>query len=221
MIIKEFSFAEDQLHYFVGLGSLIINNLELDDIFNLIEIIQKQHEGVMLQFFNRKLILNYNHIFYACYHTLKTFRHKKNISNKMGIEFLLYLSADRQIKRTLENYGITIHNIKQGTIDFCVISNSNNLEKVRMDLLKETNAEEIDLNLGKDSYDKYERIKDYFEIKENQIKAVLKSYRILTDDTKPTKNNIGDFYLALEDLICEKMVLLSLEKTSYELESAE
>ena len=206
MIIKEFSFAEDQLHYFVGLGSLIIKKLKLDDIFNLIEIIQKRYDGVMLQFFNRKLILNYNHIFYACYHTLKTFRHKKNISNKMGIEFLLYLSADRQIKRTLENYGITIHNIKQGTIDFCVISNSNNLEKVRMDLLKERILTS-QLFLSR--------------LIENQIKAVLKSYRILTDDTKPTKNNIGDFYLTLEDLICEKMVLLSLEKTSYELESVE
>ena len=155
MIIQEFSFSEDQLHYFVGLGSLIITKIELDDIFNLIEIIQKRYEGVMLQFFNRKLILNFNHIFYACYHTLKTFRHKKNISNKMGIEFLLYLSADRQIKRTLENYGITTHNMNQGTIDFCVISNKSNLEIVRRDLLKEINAEEIDLNLGKNSYDKY------------------------------------------------------------------
>ncbi len=221
MIIQEFSFAEDQLHYFVGLGSLIITKLELDDIFNLIEIIQKRYEGLMLQFFNRKLILNYNHIFYACYHTLKTFCYKKNISNKMGIEFLLYLSADRQIKRTLENYGITTHNINQGAIDFCAISNNNNLEIVRRDLLKEINAEEIDLNLGKTSYDKYERIKEYFGINENQINTVLKSYRILVDDIKPTKTNIGHFYLALEDLICEKMVILSLEKSSYELESAE
>ncbi len=221
MIIREFSFPEEQLHYFVGLGSLVITKLELDDLFNLIDLIQNRYEGVMLQFFNRKLILNYNHIFYACYHTLKTFHLKTNISNKMGIEILLYLAANRQIKKALKFYGITKQNINQGTIDFCIISNNNNLEIVCKELLKEISNEEIDLDLGESSYDKYKRIKEYFGINKNQIKAVLKSYRIFFDDIKPNKNNIGYLYLALEDLICEKMVLLSLEKTSYELESAE
>jgi len=221
MIIQEFSFPEDALHYFVGLGSLIITKLELDDIFNLIEIIQNRHEGVMLQFFNRKLILNYNHIFYACYHTLKTFHLKKNISNKMGIELLLYLAANRQIKKAIEYYGITTQIIHQGTIDFCIVSRNNNLDIIRKDLLKETSAEEIDLDLAKSSYDKYERIKEYFGINKNQIKTVLESYRILIDDTRTNIRNIENLYLAIEDLICEKMVLLSLEKSRYELESAD
>ena len=216
MIVQEFYFPEDHLHYFAGLGSLINTNLELEGFFNLIDLIQNQFEDVILQFFNRKLILNFNHIFYAIYHTLKSFHLKTNISNKMGIEFLLYLGGNRQIKKAIESFGITTHQINQGTIDFCIISINNNLRMILTEILTRTKAKEISFDLGKKSYTEFEIIRKYFRINENQIKTVLKSYRVNAEDTFSKESNFENLYLALEDLICEKMVLLSLERNTYD-----
>ncbi|TFG17154.1 MAG: hypothetical protein EU531_04125 [Promethearchaeota archaeon] len=216
MIVQEFSFPKDNLHYFIGIGTLIDMKVEFDDLFELIELIQNRFEGVMLQFFNSRLILSYNHIFYAAYHTLKTFNLKTNISNKKGIEFLLYIAASRQIKRALEYYGISMQQLNQGTIDFCIISMNTDLEIILKDILCKINVKERNLELAKKSYAKYEIIKEYFGINENQIKVVLKSYGVNFDDIQSNKNGINYLYLAIEDLICEKMVLLSLEKISNE-----
>ncbi|TFF84347.1 MAG: hypothetical protein EU552_00575 [Promethearchaeota archaeon] len=216
MIVQEFSFPEDQLHYFLGLGSLITTDLDLDTIFDLIEYIQNRFGGTMLQFFDQRLVLNYNHIFYAAYHTLKTFHLKMNISNKMGIEFLLYMATSRQIKRAIEYYGIKTNQLCQGTIDYCIISMNDDIEIILSDILNEINLKEINLKFSNNSYAKYENIKAYFGINENQIKAVLKSYRMSVNDILSDRNKIKYLYLALEDLICEKMALLSLEKVSYD-----
>lgn len=214
MIIQEFSFPEDQLHYFVGLGSISTTELELEDFFNLIELIQNKFKDMILQFFNKRLILNNNHIFYAIYHTIKSFHLKTNISNKQGIEILLYLAANRQIKRAIENFGIDKHQINQGSIDFCIVSMNRNLEIIFSEILNQIKAKETILDLGRLSYKKYETIRKYFGINENQINTILKANGVILDNILPNENNIESLYLALEDLICEKMALLSLERNS-------
>ncbi|TFF85804.1 MAG: hypothetical protein EU517_01215, partial [Promethearchaeota archaeon] len=202
-----------QLHYFVGLGSLISSfRLELSDIFNQIDTIQNRFNDVTVQFFDTRLILNYKHVYYACYHALKSIQLERNISNKIGIEFLLYLAADRQIKKALKHYGITNAQLLQKKLAYCIISLKNNLDAVLKNLLKGIGAEEVDLDLTKKSYAKYETIKDYFELNDNQIKTVLKSYEKNTESDLSKEKELERLYLALEDLICEKMVLLSLEK---------
>lgn len=213
MIVQEFTFPERNLHYFVGVGSLITNTLKIDDIFELLERIQNQFENCMIQFFNKKLILNFNHIFYACYHTLRSFHLKANISNKMGIEFLLYLSANRQIRKALKYYGLTKENVNQEQITFCIISLTKNMDEILTEILNLINATETKLNLDKEPIVKYENLKKFFEINDNQIVTVLKSHGININKIVPNRNNIIQLNLAIEDLIAEKMVLLSLEST--------
>ncbi len=214
MIIKEFSFPEKNLNYFVGISSLIVKELTLDKIFDLLNTIQNAYDNIMVQFFNKNLILNSNHVFYASYHTFKAFSSETNISNKKSIEFLLYLAANRQIKRAIEHFGINDLIVNQSVLHFCIISQRNNLKIIIEDLLKLFNAKAIEMNLDDFSIDKYNKIKEYFEFNENQINTILKSHGIELDDIKPNNNNIKNLYLAIEDLICEKMALISLEKSS-------
>ena len=221
MIVQEFTFPERNLHYFVGLGSLIVNTLKFDDIFEFLDSLQNQFENCMIQFFNKKLVLNSNHIFYACYHTLRSFQLKTNISNKMGIEFLLYLSANRQIRKALKYYGITKENVNQEQIAFCIISLTKNLDLILTEILNLINATETKLNLDKESIIRYENIKNFFEINDDQLITVLKSHRININNIIPNRNNITQLNLAIEDLIAEKMVLLSLERTQEEGHSKE
>jgi tRNA threonylcarbamoyladenosine modification (KEOPS) complex Cgi121 subunit len=214
MIIKEFLFPEMNLNYYLGINTLIVKDLTLDRAFALMDTFQNTHEDVMIQFFNKNLILNSNHIFYAFYHTFKAFRSDTNISNKRNIEFLLYLAINRQIKRAIENFGITDLIVSQGVLDFCIFSRNKNLKTINEDILKIFNAKEKEMNLDDFSIDKYNRIKEYFEFNDNQIKTVLKSHGILLDVIKPNNVNIKNLYMAIEDLICEKMALLSIEKTT-------
>jgi hypothetical protein len=93
---------------------------------------------------------------------------------------------------------------------------NDDIEIILSDILNKINLKEINLKFSNNSYAKYENIKAYFGINENQIKAVLKSYRMSVNDILSDRNKIKYLYLALEDLICEKMALLSLEKVSYD-----
>ncbi|MFX0075288.1 MAG: hypothetical protein ACFE96_07595 [Candidatus Hermodarchaeota archaeon] len=62
------------------------------------------------------------------------------------------------------------------------------------------------------SEDKYSFFKDYFKFSDNQILTVLKSYGYHNSILDKKTKNLEDLFRVLNDLICEKMVLLSLEK---------
>jgi len=214
MIINQFSFHDKNLNFIVGVGSFVKIGLRKEDIFNLIDIIQSKYENVIIQFFNRKLILNIEHIFYACYYSLNAFNLKTNISSKIGIEFLLYLSANRQIKKAIKDFGITDFNLNEGLFDYCIISFDNNLESINQELIADINAKETEIDLEDYSIEKLKSIIQYFGLKHNQIISVLKSYGLIIDEIILNKINIKKLIQSLEDLICEKMVLLSLEKVT-------
>ncbi len=68
------------------------------------------------------------------------------------------------------------------------------------------------LNLENLSIDKLKNVKKYFEFSDNQILTVLKSYGYQNVILDINSLNLESLYRALNDLICEKMALLSLEK---------
>ncbi|MCP4762661.1 MAG: hypothetical protein GY870_12850, partial [archaeon] len=71
------------------------------------------------------------------------------------------------------------------------------------------NANEIDLIIESLDKKKWELIKEYFEISTNQINAILKT---LDNNGGQNGFNLNHQTMALQDLICEKMSILSLEK---------
>jgi hypothetical protein len=79
------------------------------------------------------------------------------------------------------------------------------------DLKNKINLNEIKFEIDGKSIEKFNRIRNYFEISDNQINIVLKSYKLAREDKKINQHSLDDLFLALSDLIREKMVLLSLE----------
>ncbi|MCK4384112.1 MAG: hypothetical protein KAW66_12505, partial [Candidatus Lokiarchaeota archaeon] len=71
---------------------------------------------------------------------------------------------------------------------------------------------DLSLNLENLSVDKFNRVKNYFEFNDNQILTVLRSYGYKNDILDINSLNLESLYEVLNDLICEKMALLSLEK---------
>ena len=225
MIVKEFNLADLNLKYFVGINQISFDlvklltknkikneNDALDYIFDVIDHIQDSFQESTIQIFSNQYVLDQNHIFQASYFVELAFFNKLNISNKKNIEFLLYLATNRQIKISIEAFGIRHSDLERGELSYCIISHKNNLHEINDQILQNLFAKDSEVKLNHKSFDKYQKIKNFFEIMDNQIKVVLNSYGIKTNNKEFTNYTLNDLYLALNDLICEKMTLLSLEK---------
>ena len=214
MIVKNFNITELELTYFIGINRIKINAnvYTIDQLFELSDKIQNKYSDSILQFFNENYILNTEHIFNACYFSLKAFHYKKNISNKKEIEFLLYLATKRQIKSAINDVGINNSNIQNGIVNYCIVSYVDNVSVINNAIKEALNANEIKFTLTQENADKFKIIKEHFEISDEQIKIILNSYGIKKDIEVLLKENIHSLYSVLNELICEKMALLSLEK---------
>ncbi|MFX1311100.1 MAG: KEOPS complex subunit Cgi121 [Promethearchaeota archaeon] len=225
MIKKEFNIKEISLKYFVGINQIkfnlrqflqlfkIYNEAEaLKYLFKLIQELQNNNKGSLIQFIKDKYLLNENHLLTACYYMQKAFYYNNNISNKKNIEFLLYLSTNRQISKGIETFGIDINDLRKGNLLFCIVSEFNNIDKINSEILRLLKVNEIELSINSLSNEKLTAIKEYYDISDNQFFTILNSYGIKYIDEKISNIDLNSISLALYDLICEKMALLNLEK---------
>ena len=201
-------------NYYVGINQIEIDpkEVQINKLVELIEVIQSHYEDTVLQFFNDRYILNPEHILHACYFVQKAFYTKYNISNKKNLELLLYLAAKRQIKLSLECFGVNDDNLRDKRISFCIISLKDNIQQVNIEINNNLHSKDIGSNLGNLSIDKFKIVKKYFELSDTQILTVLKAYGYKNDVFEINSLSLESLYGALNDLICEKMALLSLEK---------
>ena len=98
--IKEFSPSKKK--------SLIENFIEIKE-----ELISKFN--ISFQIFNSKYIISEDQIKLILHQVYSSFLQKTNISKQYSIEFLLYLSQERQITKAIEKVGIKIPNDKTNT----------------------------------------------------------------------------------------------------------
>jgi len=225
LIIKEFNIEDLNLHFFVGINQIKINLDEfldfnkindeenaINQFFKIIADLQNKNENSMLQFIKNEYILNYNHIFMACYNLQKAFQQNINISSKKKIELLLYLATNKQINKSIEAFGIDYSDLNKENCTYCIISPIDNLNRINDELLQMLGAEETLLTLNNQTLKKFNKIKEFFKISEDQIKIILNSYGI---EINKTEINLNSKYSALNDLICEKMALLGLEQVKF------
>jgi len=214
LITKRFSIIDEEstsYEYFVGISRIEIHSeMVLEDFFRYITNLNAR-DLVMAQFINEKYILNQEHVFNACYFVQKTFKNKTNISNNPYIELFLYLAGNRQIKVGIDAFGITKELAEKGKLTFCLLSEENNIPERFEETLTELNATEIDFNINQLSLDKFHRIKSLFGITDLQMKSTLTSCGMESNKGKLTDFDIKHLFISLNDLICEKMALLSLE----------
>ncbi len=222
MILKEFIIPDINLHFFVGIIQVKLNlnriidsskiknqEMALNNFFKIINNIQNKYKNSLVQFIKEKYILNQDHLFTACYYLEKAFLQNKNISKKKNIELLLYLAANRQIKKSIDGFGIDFSELYKQKLTLCILSPKNNLNKIYDALSNVLSLEEVKLTLNDQTITKINLIKKYFEFSDNQINIVLKSYGINSSNSDFSLNSTSS---AIYDLICEKMALLNVEK---------
>ena len=204
------------LKIYIGITEVSINieNISSNKLLSLSNYIDINYDNALLQFFNSKYILNSEHIYSACYFTYNAFLSHNNISKSKEIELLLFLSVNRQIKIAIRDFGLPDDTKKDINFILCLSSFQNNLDIIYTDLQDRINFQELSFKLDDYSIERFNRIKNYFDISDNQIKVLLKSANLKINNNKINEVPLDYLYSALTDIIREKMVLLSIEKTS-------
>ncbi len=227
MINKEFVIKDMELKYYIGINQITFDYLEylqlnkiqndkdaLESLISLISDINKKFKDVIIQFIDDDLILNEEHIFNSIYFVHKAFKNEINISNSKSMELLLYLSSQRQIKKSIKAFGVKIHKLKNGLLTYLISTQDNKLEQINQMILKQLNAKNAELTINKITNEKIEKLKDYFMISDNQINVILNSYTDIKIENDIERLNAS--VLAIHDILCEKMSILSLEKIKYD-----
>ena len=207
---------ETGLKFYISIAEVSINieNVSSNKLLGLSNYIDINYNNALLQLLNAKYILNSEHIYSACYFTYNAFLSHNNISKSKQIELLLFLSVNRQIKIAIRDFGLSDDIKTNINVILCLSSFKNNLDTIYTDLQDRIKFQELSFELDNYSIERFNRIKKYFDISDNQINVLLKSANLHINNNNKNEIPLEYLYSALTDIIREKMVLLSVEKTS-------
>ena len=149
--------------------------------------------GVCIQAFDAKKVASEQHIRSAVQKALRAFRKKRNISQDLSMEMLLYAAGERQISRALE-MGISEGEQK---VVIAVVDPSNTLEEAEMNAIAERVKKRMNI--------KEEKLGDILSEKERK-EAIIQFFGI----TKEELEAVGEE--KIEKLVLERVALLDVKK---------
>lgn len=140
--------------------------------------------------------MTWEHIFLSVLHAILAFNQKRNISNQLELEILLYISSQRQIKIALEDFGI-----KTGNNVIIIVGNSTDQIKQALveceNLLEGVRSDEV---IGICDNSKLLAIREYFQISDEELNAIA-----LTDIEDSQED-------AVLKAVLNRIALVTLEK---------
>lgn len=149
---------------------------------------------VEIQFFDAQLVATWQHLYFAVLNALTTFKNEENVSRNLAMEILLYVSAQRQIRKAMKLLGIKPYS---PNIAMTVIADRPNNAGVVLSLTCKNLRLKPDETVIELTRSKEEAIRKAFDISEAELEAVCKG---------------DDLEAALVDLVIERMALLSTQR---------
>jgi tRNA threonylcarbamoyladenosine modification (KEOPS) complex Cgi121 subunit len=136
----------------------------------LASVRQKLNDVAAIQFFNAELIASWQHLYFAALNALTALANETNISNNLAIETLLYASAQRQIKKATEEFGI-----KSSTKNLAVLAIAESEESAdnAIKLVQKLASAEQDDNVIEIDKGKFDKVKRFFNISNQELAARL------------------------------------------------
>lgn len=173
-----------------GFREVRIGNVEV--FFKTIR--NEKPADVEIQFFDAQLVATWQHLYFAVLNALTAFKNEENISRDLAMEIMLYVSAQRQIRKAMKILGIKPYssNIAMTAVADRPNSTGAVLSKACKNLRVKPNETVIELTRSKE-----EAIRKAFDISEPELESVRKG---------------DDYETALVDLVIERMALLSTRR---------
>lgn len=105
MDIKHFE-KKDKIQ-FSAFDIELTESISRNELITTIKAIKTDNDHIIdLQSFKYNSLLSYSHLKSAVWHSLNAYINGNSISKQLSIEFILYVSGQRQISKALENFGI-------------------------------------------------------------------------------------------------------------------
>ncbi len=204
---------EKDMDYAVIVNTIEFNEalLSQEELFNILKRLQKKYPRPIIQIFSTRYLINKNHLMYAIYYSLKAYHRETLISHRPSIELLLFLSASHQIREGLEIFGLSSREFNEGQLNYCIVSNNEDAEKINREFLKNFDYVEKPTPFNDYTAEKFKRIKQYFNFTDTQIVTMITTLGAEGETDLGNKEDLLVLFKALSHLVVEKMVLLSLE----------
>jgi tRNA threonylcarbamoyladenosine modification (KEOPS) complex Cgi121 subunit len=150
-------------------------------------------QTVWIQFFDSELVATWQHLYFAVLNALLAFRNKRNISKSVAMETMLYVSAQRQIRKALKFMGV-----KRDSANVAVVIIGENPDSVNVVLsaVSKRVGAEPDETVLELTREKTQCIRKAFGIGANELEAVMEK---------------KDVAQALVNLVIERTALLSTQ----------
>ncbi|MEM4650058.1 MAG: KEOPS complex subunit Cgi121, partial [Candidatus Bathyarchaeia archaeon] len=129
----------------------------------------KKVSDVEFQLLNLSLIAGKEHLYFSILNALHAFKNKKNFSKSLGVEILLYASAQKQIRNAIEIIGVKPG---QPIVLVAINSNKSKLEDFFFQASKFFITKIEDLNINELNDEKIQKIREAFKISEEEVKAI-------------------------------------------------
>jgi len=175
------------------LGYTIIEKAIINDPKEIFTILSTESD-IVYQLLNPRLLIGDDHIYFAVINALNSFIKNWNISRRLSIEVLLYLSGQRQIEKAFKMFGI-----QEGIQDIVVICIGQKDEQVASFIdhaVQLLGGQVNDGKIGQWSNKKKRDIVRGYGITEKEIFSVQQEGENSPDDIKK--------------ILLERMALLSL-----------
>ncbi|MHA1277838.1 MAG: KEOPS complex subunit Cgi121 [Candidatus Helarchaeota archaeon] len=166
-----------------------------EDVFNQLNMIGAKH-NLIIQVCNATYIATWEHPFFSALQAMLAFSQQRNISNHLALEFLLYLSGQRQIKIAIKEFGM-----KSGNNVITILGNTENTMKIALSRVKEIlGGNELDDIMNLSGNEKLNAVKEYFRIKDDEINAIIDS------------NSPVSYQHTICEIVLNRIALVTLEK---------
>lgn len=170
-------------------------NVKIEDVDGFFRLVRKRVEDAPVQFFDATLIAGWEHLYFAALNALNAFKNKQNISNSLAVEALLFASAQRQIKKSVELLGVKPESSQVAVL---IIAETQKKATAALDIISKIISGERDDSVLELADEKLEGIKRLFNISDLELKAKLKKEGLEKE--------------ALMDLVIEHAALLSTQR---------
>jgi len=155
------------------------------------EIKKKTSPDVTVQFFDAEHVAGWQHLYYAMFNALLSMKQKRAISKSLGMEILLYASAQHQIKRATEIMGVKM---KSSEIGVVIVSDKASLARQALSAISEQVKARPDESV--------------LELQPNKIGIIRKTFGITDEEFNATETGRSP-HQVITDLIIERMALLT------------
>ncbi len=167
------------------------HDVEFDKAELFLKTNRKQKcQNVDIQFFDAELIATQEHLSFAVLNALQAFENKTNFSKSLAMETMLYASAQGQIQKAIIRSGIKPQTNKMALI---IIGDDPKQIETTLQAVTKSMGNEPDESVLDLTKIKEEKIKETFEIKDEEIEVIE------NDNQKK----------ALINLVIERVALLS------------